>query len=88
MPYCDVANLMTVTKTNMIFDMPRGYGTVRTTAVRMQHQDSRRAGYRSQLLSKSPSDLRRGLGYSQSLLQTCAEISPSAKFDYSISQIS
>jgi len=39
----DVANLLTVTKTNMIDEMPCGYGTVSTTAVRMRHQISHRA---------------------------------------------
>ena len=43
MPYCDVTNLVTVTKTNMIDEMPCGYGTLRTTAVRIRHQVSRRA---------------------------------------------
>jgi len=37
MPYYDVANLVTVTKTNMIDEMPCGYGTLRTTGVRIQH---------------------------------------------------
>jgi hypothetical protein len=38
MPYYDVANLVTVTKTNMIDEMPCGYGTQRTTGVRIWHQ--------------------------------------------------
>jgi len=33
MPYHDVANVVTVTKTNMINEMPCGWGTLRTTAV-------------------------------------------------------
>jgi len=33
MPYCDVVNLVTVTKTNMIHEMCCGCGTLRTTAV-------------------------------------------------------
>jgi len=43
MPYNDVVNLVTVTKTNMIDEMPCGYGTLRTTGVRIWHQASRRA---------------------------------------------
>jgi hypothetical protein len=42
MPYYDVANVVTVTKTNMIDEMPCGYGTLRTTGVRIRHQVSRR----------------------------------------------
>ena len=34
MPYYDVANLVTLTKTNQIHEMPCGYRTLRTTAVR------------------------------------------------------
>jgi len=62
-PYHNVANLVTVTKMNMIDEMPSGYGTLRTTAVRIWHPVSCRAAQRSQLLSKSPADLRRGLKY-------------------------
>jgi hypothetical protein len=47
MPYYDVANPVTVTKTNMIDDMPCGYGTLRTTGVRIRHQVSRRPALRS-----------------------------------------
>jgi hypothetical protein len=47
MPYYDVANLVTVTKTNMIDDMPCRYGTLRTTGVRIWHQVSRRPAQRS-----------------------------------------
>jgi hypothetical protein len=43
MPYYAVANLVTVTKTIMIDEMPCGYGTLRTTGVRIGHQVSRRA---------------------------------------------
>jgi len=60
MPYYDVANLVTVTKTNMIHQIGCGYWFPRTTAVRRWHQVSHRAGQRSQLLSKSPADQRRG----------------------------
>jgi hypothetical protein len=45
MPYYDVANLVTVTD-----EMPCGDGTLRTTAAEIQHQVSRRAAQRSQLL--------------------------------------
>ena len=41
MPYYDVANLVTVTQTNMIDEMP--CGTLRTTGVRIWHQVYRRA---------------------------------------------
>jgi len=43
MPYYNVANLLTITKTNMINEMPCGYWTLRTTGVRIWHQVSRRA---------------------------------------------
>ena len=43
MPYYAVANLVTVTKTIMIDEMPCCYGTLRTTGVRIWHQVSRRA---------------------------------------------
>jgi hypothetical protein len=43
MPYYDVANLVTVTKINMIDEMPCGYGTLQTTGVKIWHQVSRRA---------------------------------------------
>jgi hypothetical protein len=33
MPYYDVGNLVTVTKTNLIQETPCGYGTLRTIAV-------------------------------------------------------
>jgi len=42
MPYHDVANLVTLTKTNMIDEMRCGYGTLRTTGVRIRDQVSRR----------------------------------------------
>jgi len=42
MPYYDVANLVTVPKTNMIDEMPCGYGTLRTTGVRIWQQVSHR----------------------------------------------
>jgi hypothetical protein len=41
MPYCNVANLVTVTETNMIDEIPCSYGTLRTTQVRIRHQVSR-----------------------------------------------
>jgi hypothetical protein len=42
MPYYAVANLVTVTKTIMINEMPCGCGTLRTTGVRIRHQVSHR----------------------------------------------
>jgi len=50
MPYYEVANLVTVTKMNMIDEMPCAYGTLRTTALRIWHKVSSRAAQRSQLL--------------------------------------
>jgi hypothetical protein len=47
MPCYDVVNLVTLTKPNLIHEMPCGYGTLRTTAVR--------------ILPKSPAELRRSL---------------------------
>jgi len=43
MPYYDVANLVTVTKANMINQMTGGYGTLRSTGVRIWHHVSHRA---------------------------------------------
>jgi hypothetical protein len=57
MPYYEVANLVTVTKMNMINQMPCTYGTLIATAVRIRHRVSHRAVQRSQLLSQSPTDL-------------------------------
>jgi hypothetical protein len=47
MPYYDIANLVTVRKTNMIDEMPCGYGTLRTTGMKIRHQVSRRPAQRS-----------------------------------------
>jgi hypothetical protein len=41
---------VTITKTNLIDEIACGYGTIRTTAVRMWHQFFPRAAQRSQLL--------------------------------------
>ena len=101
MPY-DVMNLVIVTKTNMLNEMPCGCGTLITTAVRIWHHVSCRAqaevsaalevshrpAQRSHLPSKSPTDLRRGLIFSRCLPQTCAEVSALPKFDYPNSHIS
>jgi len=38
MPYYDVAKLVTVTKPNLIYEMPCGDGTLGTTAVRILHK--------------------------------------------------
>jgi hypothetical protein len=71
----DVANLVTITKTNLIDEMPCGCGTLITTGVRIWHQISPRACaeistalevfyrpvLRSQLHSMSPADLYGGL---------------------------
>jgi hypothetical protein len=43
MTYYDGANLATVTKYNMIDEGPCGYGTLRTTGIRIWHQVSHRA---------------------------------------------
>jgi len=48
MPYYNVAKLLTVTKTNMIDEMPCGFGTLGTTTVRIWHQVSRRFKQRFQ----------------------------------------
>jgi len=75
MPHYDVANLLTVTKKNLIDEMPCGCGTLRTTGVRIWQETSPRACAKvsaahngfcrpvlmTQLLSMSPADLRRGL---------------------------
>jgi len=77
MPYYDVANLVTVTKMNMIrrnalwlcknhccentaSRLPQSWAAV-SAALEVSH----RAAQRSQLLSKSPTDLRRGLRISE-----------------------
>jgi hypothetical protein len=51
--YYEVGNLVTVTKMNMIGEMPWVYGNQRSTAVRIQHQTSHGAAQWSLLLSKS-----------------------------------
>jgi len=43
MPFHDVANVVSVTKTNMINEMPCAYETLKTTGVKIWHQVSRRA---------------------------------------------
>jgi len=43
MVYYEVVNLVSITKTNMINEMPCGCGTLRTTAVRIRYHVSRRA---------------------------------------------
>jgi len=63
MPHYDVLNLPTINKTNVIDSIPFGYGTLRTTAVRIQHLVSSRTAQRSQLLSKFPANLRWYLSY-------------------------
>ena len=52
MPYYDVANRVTVTKMNMIEEMPYGYGSLRITALRIRHQVSRRPAQSSLLIQK------------------------------------
>ena len=47
MPYYDVVNGVTLTKPYLIHEMPCGYGTLRTTGVRIRHQVSRRPASRS-----------------------------------------
>ena len=61
MPYYAIVNLVTVTRMNMTDKMPSGYGTLRTTAVRIWHQVSYWAVRRSQLLSRPSAIPRRGL---------------------------
>jgi len=61
MPYYDVVNLVTVIKMNIMDEMPCGYGLLRTMAVRIWYQVFCKAAQQSQLLLKSPMDLRRGL---------------------------
>jgi len=61
MPYYEIANLVTVTKTNMINEMHSAGGTEWTTVVRIRHEVSCRAPQWSLSLLKSPTDLRRGL---------------------------
>jgi hypothetical protein len=62
--YNVLVNLVTVTKTIMIDKMPCCYRTLKTTTVRIRHQVSCRAAQKSQLLSKSPTDLCRRLSSS------------------------
>jgi hypothetical protein len=50
MPYYDEVNHVTGTNTNMIDEMPCGYGTVTTTGVRIRHEVSHRPAQRSQQL--------------------------------------
>ena len=64
MPYYEVANLVTITKMNMIDEMACAYGMLRTTSVKIPHQVSHQGAQWSPLLLKSPTDLRRGLSCS------------------------
>jgi hypothetical protein len=48
MPYYDVANLVTVTRTNLMYEMPCSYGSLRLTAVRIWLYVSRTAAHKSQ----------------------------------------
>jgi hypothetical protein len=52
MPYYDIANLVTPKKTNLIDEMTCGYGTLRTTVVRIPHYVSHTAAQRSQAALK------------------------------------
>jgi len=63
MPYYDVANLVTVTKTNMINEMPGSYATLRTTSMSIRNQVSCRPAQRSIFadLDWTPSALRNAL---------------------------
>jgi hypothetical protein len=60
-PYYNVANLVTVTKLNIMDKIPCGYETPRSTAVRIQHPVSFGATQRFQLFSMSPTEQHRGL---------------------------
>jgi len=51
---------------NMTDEMSCGYETLRSTAVGIRYHVSHRAAQRSQLLSKSPTDLHSGLSWSVS----------------------
>jgi len=79
MPYYDVANLVIVTKMNIIDGMPCGCGTLRTTGVKIWHQISGstwdevsaspdvcyRAVLSSQLVSMYPAEMSRKLSSSK-----------------------
>jgi hypothetical protein len=60
MPQYAVVNLVTVTMTNMIDELPSGYGALRTTDARIWHQVFHTPAQRSHLLSKSPADQPKG----------------------------
>ena len=73
MPWYDVAHRVTVTKTNMIDEMPCGYGTLQN--------------HWCENMAPSPlQSLCRGLSSSRSLPQTCTEVSTAPQCDYSNSQ--
>jgi hypothetical protein len=65
MPCYNVANLMTVAKTNVIDEMPCGYETLQTTGVKYGTKSPAERVQRSQQLSNSPTDLRSGLSISK-----------------------
>jgi len=75
MPYYDIPNIVTVAMINMMDEMPSGYGTLRSNAVR-------------ECGTKFGTELCRGLSCSGSRLQTCAAVSAAPTFEYAISQIS
>jgi hypothetical protein len=70
MPYYDEAHLVTVTKTNMIDEIPCGYGTLRSTTVRIRHQVSRRPAQRSPLVQKFNYPVSQILKHLRLLLQS------------------
>jgi len=74
-PHHYVGNVVTVTKTSMIHELPCGCGTLRTTTVRIWHQVSHRAAQSSRLLSMSPAELLSGLSCSQSFPEILTEVS-------------
>jgi hypothetical protein len=65
MAYYDIANLVSLIKTNLIRKIPCGYGTQWTIAVRIRHYASCRGALRSQVAPEVSVDLCRGLHYSK-----------------------
>jgi hypothetical protein len=71
MPYYAVANLVTVTKTIMIDEMPCGYGTLRTMVWEYGTKSPGELVQRFQQLSMSPAEL---LQRSQQLSQPSTDL--------------
>ena len=82
-PYYDIANLVSLTKMNIITKCLEVVKPYELLLWEYGTQSPAELVQRSQLLMKSLADLHRDITCFPSHLQTCAELSPAQKFDYS-----